>query len=230
MKEEKWAASYVPAKKYQRAGIWMLVSPIVILILTLVSYSISAFVFSSLASAREISPGGTVPRFNIEDIQTRSDSPPLGEADIRHLAGSIVNAVFGLIGILALMGIVIGIPLGLVFLFKKELAPGIPYDERSGKGSASSFPEELRGWNWGAAGLSMIWGTYYSVWMFLIGWIPLVGFVWWIVMGLKGNEWAWRKYKWISVEQFKHVQRKWMPWGITFFVLWALLCVGSIAG
>jgi len=31
----------------------------------------------------------------------------------------------------------------------------------------------------------------------------------WIVLGLKGNEWAWRARKWESIEQFKSSQENW---------------------
>lgn len=40
-----------------------------------------------------------------------------------------------------------------------------------------------------------------------------------IVLGIKGNEWAWRNNKWESVEQFISSQNKWKPWGIIFFIL-----------
>jgi len=35
-----------------------------------------------------------------------------------------------------------------------------------------------------------------------------------IVLGIKGNEWAWRNKKWESIEHFKSVQKKWSVWGI----------------
>ena len=49
-----------------------------------------------------------------------------------------------------------------------------------------------------------------------------------IVLGVKGNEWAWQNRRWESVEQFKEVQRIWTKWGvIVFFVS---LVLGIIYG
>ncbi|OGM97217.1 MAG: hypothetical protein A2817_01395 [Candidatus Yanofskybacteria bacterium RIFCSPHIGHO2_01_FULL_39_8b] len=97
------------------------------------------------------------------------------------------------------------------------------YDERSGRGKDSIIPPEIKGWNWGAFGVTLIWGIYYGAWVvlwgFLLGLIPLVGILWQVYVGMKGNEWAWRKNKWQSVEQFIATQNKWKPWGIVFFIL-----------
>ncbi|PIQ67350.1 ribonuclease G [Candidatus Uhrbacteria bacterium CG_4_10_14_0_2_um_filter_41_7] len=93
------------------------------------------------------------------------------------------------------------------------------YDERSGKGEASIIPNEIKGWNWGAAGLTWIWGVPHGVWISLLVLIPFVNIIMWIFLGLKGNEWAWKKQQWESVEKFISYQNKWKPWGIAFFIL-----------
>tara|TARA_Y100000310_G_scaffold260903_1_gene270042 strand:+ start:11206 stop:11379 length:174 start_codon:yes stop_codon:yes gene_type:complete len=49
-----------------------------------------------------------------------------------------------------------------------------------------------------------------------------------IVLGIKGNEWAWRAQKWESVEKFQTSQNKWKPWGIVFFVLILLSIISNI--
>ncbi|OGL87301.1 hypothetical protein A3I40_03730 [Candidatus Uhrbacteria bacterium RIFCSPLOWO2_02_FULL_48_12] len=85
------------------------------------------------------------------------------------------------------------------------------------------MPEEIKGWNWGAAGLTWIWGVYHGVWISLLFFIPLVNIVMVIMLGIKGNEWAWRAQKWESVEKFIVSQRKWRPWGMAFVALMILL-------
>jgi hypothetical protein len=110
----------------------------------------------------------------------------------------------------------------------------INYDERSGKGVASEMPKEIKGWNWGAAGLGWVWGIFNNTWLAFLEFIPYLGIAWWIVLGIKGSEWAWQNKKWESVEQFKRYQKKWNNWGIIFFVIGIigsfLMGVGYIAG
>jgi len=93
---------------------------------------------------------------------------------------------------------------------------GEKYDERSGKGKDSIIPKEIIEWNWGAAGLSIIWGIYNNVWISFLTFIVPLGF---IIMGKVGNGWAWRNKKWKSVEEFKKSQAKWQPWGKVFFII-----------
>lgn len=101
------------------------------------------------------------------------------------------------------------------------------YDERSGWGRQSEFPMELLGWNWGAAGLTWIWGWRHRVWISLLALLPGVGLIMFIFLGINGNEWAWKARKWESVEVFLATQKKWRPWGIAAFSIFALLMLGT---
>lgn len=105
-------------------------------------------------------------------------------------------------------------------------------DYTSGQGVLSQLPAELRGWNWGAFLLTWIWGIGNNVWIALValgGLVPYVGWVISIVMaivlGARGNEWAWQKKKWDSIEQFRKTQRNWMWWGVGMIVLQLLLMI-----
>lgn len=141
---------------------------------------------------------------------------------------SILRVVLGFAGIVAVVGIIVGIPVGIIYLAKHVFVPGTKFDERSGKGEASVVPEEIKGWNWGAVGLNWIWGVSHGVWISLICLIPLVGFIFQFVLGADGNEWAWKNEKWESVEAFKRSQAKWKVWGIVFFVLSMLIMLGQL--
>jgi hypothetical protein len=125
----------------------------------------------------------------------------------------------GLVGIVAVIGIIIGIPVGLMYLSKKPEYVGMRYDGRSGKGPNSVIPVEIKGWNWGAAGLGVIWGAVHGVWWSLLSLVPVVNYLFWIWLGMKGSEWAWQSQKWTSTDEFLRVQNKWKPWGIVFFIL-----------
>jgi len=102
----------------------------------------------------------------------------------------------------------------------------------SGQGALSLLPPELRGWNWGAFLLTWIWGIGHNVWIALIalgGLIPYVGWIISIVMaivlGARGNEWAWQKKKWDSIESFRKTQRTWMWYGVGMIIVQTLLII-----
>lgn len=192
---------YVVSKRNKKIGLFLLIGPFVGLIAVLMIYAIVAFIINSAAGAGAESPS---------------------------IAANIINVVLGFLGIICVIGILVGIPLGIIYLNKKELAEGAKYDERSGKKEASVVPEEIKGWNWGAAGLTWIWGVYHGVWISLLAFIPIVNIIMVIVLGIKGSEWAWRARPWESVERFVSSQKKWKPWGIVFFALMILGLISSI--
>ncbi len=82
----------------------------------------------------------------------------------------------------------------------------------SGKGKDAVIPEEIRGFNTGAFLMNWIWGIGNNVWIALLALIPIppMGLVMAIILGIKGNEWAWQSRTWNSVEHFKKTQRTWM--------------------
>jgi zinc-ribbon domain len=92
-------------------------------------------------------------------------------------------------------------------------------ENTSGLGELATVPEEVKGWSWGAFVLTWIWGICNGVLIALLCLIPVFGFVWAIVLGIKGNEWAWRNKKWDSVEHFKSTQRSWNIAGIVLFAV-----------
>jgi len=95
----------------------------------------------------------------------------------------------------------------------------------SGLGKRSTIPPEVRGWNWGAFLLPIIWGILNHVWISLLCLIPGVGFPMIFVLGAKGNEWARRSSEWDSIEQFRREQRDWALWGLGVWVASIILMV-----
>ena len=91
-------------------------------------------------------------------------------------------------------------------------------------------PDGVRGWNWGSFTFTWIWGISNKVWLSLLVFapIPLFAFVWAIVLGVKGNEWAWRTQRWDSIDQFKNTQAKWNAAGMIVFFVAILVSVGSL--
>lgn len=91
--------------------------------------------------------------------------------------------------------------------------------------SPGEVPPEIKGFNFGAFALNFIWAFAHNLigWgiiILVIGLIPVVqiiniGFA--IYLGVKGNELAWKKRRFESVQQFKETQRVWNIAGIIVF-------------
>jgi hypothetical protein len=78
------------------------------------------------------------------------------------------------------------------------------------------LPAEIRGWSWGAFLMNWVWGLFNHTYIALLICVPVVNLVILVLLGLKGNEWAWRNKRWDSVAHFKSVQRKWAIAGFVF--------------
>lgn len=82
--------------------------------------------------------------------------------------------------------------------------------DQNGEVARDGVSAELERWNWGAFGLSWIWGIANRT---PAAWFALVPFAGWIgmpfLLGLKGNEWAWRNGNWPDIETFRRAQRLW---------------------
>ena len=48
---------------------------------------------------------------------------------------------------------------------------------------------------------------------------PLLGLSLVVLYGLKGDKWAWRSKKWLSLDEFKKSQKTWTPWAIIWFLM-----------
>lgn len=106
------------------------------------------------------------------------------------------------------------------------MSTSTPAAATTAAGVNGPFPHELAGWNWGAFFLSWIWAIGNSVWIGLLalaGFIPVFGWiialVTAIVLGAKGNEWAWKYRHFDSIDQFKSVQKAWAIWGLVLVII-----------
>jgi hypothetical protein len=80
-----------------------------------------------------------------------------------------------------------------------EYTPETAVENTSGHGKSSVVPAELDYWNWGAFLLNWIWGIGNNTFIALLMFVPLVNIVMLVVLGAKGNEWAWRNKRWSDI-------------------------------
>ncbi|WP_166425938.1 cytochrome c oxidase assembly factor Coa1 family protein [Paraglaciecola sp. 20A4] len=100
----------------------------------------------------------------------------------------------------------------------------------SGMGKASVVPEEIKGWNWGAFLLNWIWGIGNSTFIALLMFVPVVNLVMMLILGAKGNEWAWQNRTWRDIAHFKSTQKKWRNAGlILVFVIFPIMIISLIS-
>ena len=186
-------------------GILCIVGPFIALPLLLAVFAIVSFVLSSAGS----------------DATFAGD--PSG-GDLVGVIGTVMRTLMGFGGVIAILGIFFGIPLGIYLLVqaskeeKAALPPGgMVRDPRSGMGEASQIPAEITGWSWGGFGLGWIWGVCHNVWMALFQFVGPLALPIAIYLGFKGRELAWQHKAWPSVEAFQAAQKKWDFWGLVVF-------------
>ncbi|HEY9796117.1 MAG TPA: serine/threonine-protein kinase [Leptolyngbyaceae cyanobacterium] len=86
-------------------------------------------------------------------------------------------------------------------------------------------PDEIKGWNWGAFLMPWLWPFSNHVWIGLLAFVPHIGWLMAIalVLGSKGNEWAWKSRRWRSIEHFKAHQRGWAIAGVLVGIPFSLM-------
>jgi len=120
----------------------------------------------------------------------------------------------------------------------KEEASQVVENTSGGRGYV---PNEARGWNWGAFWFTWLWCIVHRLWIVMLvaaSTAILAGFgiwtigsiiggtealfifyalvaslAWRIVLGVRGNHWAWQHRKFKSIEQFKETQKYWAQIG-----------------
>lgn len=85
---------------------------------------------------------------------------------------------------------------------------------------ASAGSPEIEGFSWAAFLWGPIWAIGNGVWIGLLGFVPCLGVIMNLVLGINGRRWAWESGRWQDVEHFNRVQRTWV-------VVWACV-IGPI--
>jgi hypothetical protein len=92
-----------------------------------------------------------------------------------------------------------------------------------------NLDRELNSWNWGAFFFGWLWGVFNGVYWPLVVLIPYIGWaaalIISIVLGIKGNVWAWKGRYWRDFNHFKSVQRSWAMWALYVFIAIVVLTI-----
>jgi hypothetical protein len=94
----------------------------------------------------------------------------------------------------------------------------VDVENNSGGGKGIEVPEGVKGWSWGAFLLNWIWAIGNKTWIGLLAFLPYVGLIVAIILGVKGREWAWKNKRWDSLEHFDRVQKRWSFWGVVLVI------------
>lgn len=194
MSEQKITKNTV--SKNKRLGLFLVIAPFVGLGLVLAIYAISTFAITSIIDAN---PAVSV-SVDTQTIET---------------IGALISVGLSLLGVVFIIWMFVGIPIGMYFLFRKDIS----LVNGSVMKKTDEIPVEINRWNWGAFFLGWIWGLANGVWISLLTFIPIINIFVAFYLGRKGNELAWRNGDWESVESFHVSQRRWAAAGtILFFI------------
>jgi hypothetical protein len=120
----------------------------------------------------------------------------------------------------------------LAFRPEPSVGEGAPASSKNAPGIAQAEcinEMKVSGWNWGAFFLAPFWGVGHRVYFGLLALLPVVGIAFAIILGVKGNEWAWQRKAPTSIAQFRRVQAMWTYVAVgLFFVVIALNVVAIV--
>ncbi len=154
--------------------------------------------------------GYSIVRFFVtQSIITYRDSAsiPMGLA-VRSpftTTAAIANVILGFLGTIGIIGMLIGIPVGIYFLAKKDADPLQVANDPMFQGLTPEQVSYINGWSWGAFFGAFVWPLGNKLYWWALGsLVPLWGIYVWIHLAISGRALAWEK----SVKNFEHFKRR----------------------
>jgi len=196
----------------KKLGLFLLIAPFALLFFILIAYAVSNFAFR--AHPPEVST-------QLSSVEVATHAEP----DVRSAVANILNVVLGLAGLLAVIGIFVGVPLGIYFLTKKntELPIGELKKQDLYKGLTDEQIKYINGWSWGAFFGNGIWQWGQKLYLqAVLAFIPFVNIYIWIKCAMDGRKMAWEKGGWDGFENFKKRQTV-MAWVIVIVFVFVIL-------
>lgn len=203
----------------KKIGLLWLLGPFALLVLSLSLFAITTFVTTQL--------GVLANPIGITEM-TNTGNPVLSNqsSDIKTTVVKIISLLLSLLGIIAVIMITIGIPIGIHYLTRKNDSLTIPSLQKLPAYARLNVDQikYIHTWSWTAFLCGLIWtlGNRLWLWAFLT-FIPLVNLYVAIKLAKDGRQIAWEKGSWENFEQFKKRQKNISLIGviaiITIFIL-----------
>jgi hypothetical protein len=215
--------------KNKTKGVLLLVGPIVLLVLTLSLWAISKFVIANLQTSQNQNEITIQTETNGTMFEGENQVGVLQEKDLRTTVSSLISVILSLIGLIAVIGILIGAPLGIYYLSKSEDEKNYPVQTPQTQEKYRDLtPEQIayiNKWSWGAFFAFPIWvlGNGLYMWVFAT-FIPFFNIYAVFKLAMHGRKMAWEEETWKNFDEFKQRQ-KIMAWII--FVIIILATVGE---
>lgn len=211
--------------KNKTKGLLLLILPIASLVLVLLAYPVAQFAMQAVDKDTPMPQTTTSPRdesFSISILDSTTATIGLPEDSLRLSATRTINSVLGLLGMIAVVAILIGVPFGIYFLTRKEetLTPEFLAKLQENPKYHSLTPEQITSinkWSWGAFFGNTIWAIGNKHFgMAVLSLIPVIGLYPWIKLSMEGRKLSWEKNNWKSFEHFEKIQRiiAWVIGGI----------------
>ena len=169
----------------KKIGVLWLIAPFVTLVLTLVLWAITLFVITNA---------------NVSG----------NNSDAGRTVAQLINFVLSLVGLVAVLGIIVGVPVGISYLVRKPEENDVNRLQTLPV-YAGLTPEQIQyiaSWSWGAFFGGIIWPLGNGLWLWsFLRIVPLIGLYAWIKLSLSGRQIAWEKGGWQNFAQFKKRQQ-----------------------
>ena len=142
---------------------------------------------------------------------------------------SIMRVVFGFLGIIAVIGILVGLILGIKYLKKdKDTETQDLSQKEQYKNLAQDQINYINKFSWGAFFGSLVWALGNKLYLWALGFlVPFWNIYVWIKLSIDGRKMAWEQGKWTGFEQFKKRQLI-MAWIIA--ILFVLEIISELTG
>lgn len=190
--------------KNKKIGLIALIGPIAVLLLISVAYAVTNYILSQLPINSSIDVIGSDPR---------------------QTTAMVVRVALGFFGMLAIIALIPGMVVGIVYLRKKDdPVTELKYQPRFA-GLTDEQINYISGWSWSA-----FFGSFvFAIGNRLYGWallslIPIVSLYVWIKLSISGRRLSWEKGGWGSFEIFRKRQK------IVAIVIVILIILGLLLG
>lgn len=205
--------------KNKKKGLLWLLGPFALLFATLSVYAVSTFALQQLGIK-----AGTAGSIDPISVNSLSGNSQVSDQNISGTVGKLVRLVLGLIGVIAVVGMTIGIPLGIYYLTRHDQKINILELQKNTVYSNLS-PEQIyyiQDYSWSAFFGVFIWSLANKMWLWsFLALVPFVNIYTSFKLAAQGRAFAWEKGGWKNFDQFKKRQK------IVSGIIWTIigLCV-----